>query len=181
MSIEDWLDRPAVSHRFETTLPLPPHQSLQLALDTPVAPDRLVRRLFKARGLDADGTIGEFGSERPFMVLEQGPSEWVAGVGAAVWRPGGAGGPTLRDPADWHDFDAPGTVRAVMSFRAVPRGSDKGSSRLITETLAKPSDRSAARAFGLYWLFVGPFSKLIRKRWLRAIAELAEVQSARNR
>lgn len=173
MPIEDWLDRPAVSHRFETTLPLPPHRALQVALDTPVGSDAVVRRLFKTRGLDAEGTIGEFGSTAPFVVLEQGPIEWIAGVGAAVWRPGGASGPTLRDPADWHDFDAPGTVRAVMSFRAVPRGADKRTSRLITETLAQPSDRSAARAFGLYWLFVGRFSKMVRKRWLRAIEKRA--------
>jgi hypothetical protein len=27
--------------------------------------------------------------------------------------------------------------------------------------------------FWLYWLVVGPFSKMIRRRWLRAVAQAA--------
>ncbi len=38
----------------------------------------------------------------------------------------------------------------------------------------------ARRRFRPYWPVVGLFSALIRRRRLRAIAELAEVESARN-
>jgi hypothetical protein len=34
-------------------------------------------------------------------------------------------------------------------------------------------DERARRLFRLYWLVVGPFSKLIRRRWLKAIRERA--------
>jgi len=34
-------------------------------------------------------------------------------------------------------------------------------------------DARARRAFRLYWLAIGPFSALIRRRWLRAIQTAA--------
>jgi hypothetical protein len=56
----------------------------------------------------------------------------------------------------------------------IARGDEQaGWTRLFSETSAKASDEKAARRFRLYWLFVGPFSKLIRRRWLRAMAERA--------
>jgi hypothetical protein len=33
-------------------------------------------------------------------------------------------------------------------------------------------------AFRIYWLAIGPFSALIRRRWLAAIAAAAEVRPA---
>jgi hypothetical protein len=41
---------------------------------------------------------------------------------------------------------------------------------LTTETRIAAVDDAARRAFMRYWRIVGPFSGLIRRRWLRAIA-----------
>jgi hypothetical protein len=41
---------------------------------------------------------------------------------------------------------------------------------LTTETRIAAVDDAARRAFTWYWRIVGPFSALIRRRWLRAIA-----------
>jgi hypothetical protein len=43
-------------------------------------------------------------------------------------------------------------------------------SRLITETRVAATEKRALLGFRLYWVVVGPFSKLIRRRWLRALA-----------
>ena len=150
MPAADWLERPAVSYSHEVLVPLPPERALAHALSTPVAPDRLVAALFRLRGFDPRGTIETFGSTPPFTELRRSRTEWVAGVG---WEP-------------------PGRLRAVVTL--IARGDEEaGWTRLVSETAAKASDEKAARRFRLYWLFVGPFSKLIRRRWLRAMAERA--------
>ena len=43
-----------------------------------------------------------------------------------------------------------------------------GGSVLVTETRVAGVDRSARLAFRRYWLAVGPFSALVRRRWLAA-------------
>ena len=57
----------------------------------------------------------------------------------------------------------PGTVRVVVNFVA------DGSS-LSTETRIEAVDDEARRAFLRYWRAIGPFSALIRRRWLKQIA-----------
>jgi hypothetical protein len=41
-------------------------------------------------------------------------------------------------------------------------------STLRTETRVEAMDAGARRSFRAYWLAVGPFSSLIRRRWLAA-------------
>jgi hypothetical protein len=45
---------------------------------------------------------------------------------------------------------------------------------VITETQVDAADETARWRFRGYWLVVGPFSCLIRRRWLRQIARAAE-------
>src|SRR5439155_20660929 len=56
---------------------------------------------------------------------------------------------------------------------AVPRSSGDGTT-LATETRVYSADSAARRRFHLYWLVVGPFSALIRRRWLAAARRAAE-------
>lgn len=72
--VTQWLDHYDVGHRYEVTLPLAPATALQRALETPAAPDRLVRLLFKLRGLDPDGAIPEFFAANGFALLERTPT-----------------------------------------------------------------------------------------------------------
>ena len=46
--------------------------------------------------------------------------------------------------------------------------------RLTTETRVKAADARTRAGFRLYWLVIRPFSGLIRREWLRAIARRAE-------
>jgi hypothetical protein len=56
----------------------------------------------------------------------------------------------------------------LLEVSAVP--ARDGGSLLVTETRVAAMDDGARRAFRRYWLAVGPFSALIRRRWLAATA-----------
>ena len=58
-----------------------------------------------------------------------------------------------------------GQVRMVVDITATPDGDG---SILATETRVAAMDARSRRAFRGYWLAVGPFSALIRRRWLAA-------------
>ena len=130
-------------------------RSIDEALATPVAADPVIRALFRLRGLSTDGTIGELFARMHFEELARDDSEIVVGVSGTPWRRGGR----IRT------FSAagPGTVRVVVNFRT-------DGSRLSTETRIGAVDDDARRSFLRYWRVVGPFSALIRRRWLRFIA-----------
>jgi hypothetical protein len=169
-AIDDWLPRFDVNECHEIELPLPPERALQQALEVPAACDRIVRLLIGARGMAArDETLERFVAAHRFVVLQRTPTEWVAGAVGAVWRPRGGLVP-LRDAEAWRAASVPGTIKAAMDFRAERAA---GGSRLSTETRVLAADARARWAFKLYWLAIGPFSALIRRRWLRAIAARA--------
>jgi hypothetical protein len=168
--IDDWLPDFDVGERHDAAVPLEPERALELALGTPAACDRIVRALVTARGMIArDETIERFFAAHRFVVLDRSPTEWVVGAVGAVWRPRGGLVP-LADAEAWRAAQVPGTIKAAADFRAerIP-----GGSRLTTETRVKSTDARARRAFRLYWLAIGPFSALIRRRWLRAIQAAA--------
>jgi hypothetical protein len=144
--IDDWLPEFDVGERHEAAVAAEPERAVDIALATPAAPDRLVGALLAARGMPARGrTIEDFFRSHPFDVLGRAPTEWAAKL----------------------DRDR---IKIAIEFRAEPI---PGGSRLTTETRVKAADDRAHRAFGLYWLAVGPFSSLIRRRWLRAVQRAA--------
>src|SRR6266566_7859667 len=84
----------------------------------------------------------------------------------------------------WHqtgDLDVDGPVglgdflgvTIAFGIWAVPLG-PAGGTRLATETRVHATDSAARRRFRLYWFVVGPFSALIRRRWLAAARRAAE-------
>jgi hypothetical protein len=160
--LDRWLPEFDVRERHERALPVSPERALELALDLPAAPDFVVRALLRLRGLRTDSRIGEFFAAQGFEPLERTATTFVVGVVATPWRPRGGLG-RFGEPR-------PGTVRIVADFRAVGRS---GGCVLSTETRVAAFDPAARRAFRRYWLAIGPFSKLIRRRWLAAAARRA--------
>lgn len=123
-------------------LEVPPETALEQVLALPAAPDAIVRTLFRLRGLHGLG-----------MPLERFATD-VLGLQMVERTPTVAvAAGSLRHQ------------RVAILFEAEPRAS--GGSRLVTETRVADVDA----AFRLYWLFIRPFSGLIRRRWLRAVAE----------
>lgn len=68
-----------------------------------------------------------------------------------------------------------GLARAVWNFDV--RSLGVRSSVLRTETRITCGDSASRRKFGLYWLFVRPFSGLIRRVMLRAVKRQCENES----
>ena len=130
-------------------------RTIEDALAAPVAGDPVTRLLFRLRGVPVNGTIAELFVRLRFEELARNENEVVIGGSGTPWRPGGG----IRPLADAQA----GTVRVVVNFIA-------DGERLSTETRIEAVDESARRAFLRYWRVVGPFSALIRRRWLRSIA-----------
>ena len=150
-----------VCERHARAVPMAPEEVLAAALRTPAGCDLLTRLLLGVRGIRrADLPIERFFPALGFEVLERTPTALVVGASGRPWRPRGRLGAFERAQ--------PGAVRMVAELRAEPRPG--GGSLLSTETRVAATDEGARRAFRLYWLLVGPFSALIRRRWLSAAA-----------
>jgi hypothetical protein len=130
-------------------------RTIDEALASPIAADPFVRLLFRLRRIPVHGTIGELLARMRFEELARTEQELVLGAAGTPWRPGGG----LRRFAEAE----PGSVRVVVNFIG-------DGERLSTETRVQAVDDAARRAFLRYWRIVGPFSALIRRRWLKQIA-----------
>jgi hypothetical protein len=144
--LSDWLPEYDVNERHERFIAATPERALELALRAPAAPDPIVRALFRLRGVVHTRTIEELAQWLGFAERERTSTSWVV-----------AGG---------------GSVRIGLDFVARPEG---GGTILSTETRVQALTPRARLAFRLYWLVVGPFSALVRRRWLRAIARSASL------
>ncbi|MBA3844336.1 MAG: hypothetical protein H0X39_17260 [Actinobacteria bacterium] len=158
LAIDEVLPRFDAREVHTVQLELPPEQAIALALGTPVVSDPLVRVLFRIRGLRDRGTIGDAMTRLGFGELIRRDGQVVLGGSGTPWRPG----VPIRPFAE----AGPGSVQVVLDFR-----SDGHS--LTTETRIAAIDAEARRRFLRYWRFVGPFSAVIRRRWLRRIAARA--------
>jgi hypothetical protein len=154
-AIDDVLPRYDVHEVHSIALPLPPAEAIARVLATPVASDPIVRVLFRLRGLKGRGTIGDALRGIGLRELVRTDGEIVLGAAGTPWRPGSGIRPFTSA--------GPGQVRMVTDFRS-------DGERLTTETRVEAVDDAARRAFLRYWRVVGPFSALIRRRWLKQIA-----------
>ena len=144
--IDDWLPEFEVGKRYDAAVAAAPERAVDLVLAGPVAPDRVVGSLLALRGMPARGrSVEEFLRSLEFEHLGRTPTEWAAA----------------------HDG---GRLKIAISFEAEPI---PGGSRLATETRVSAVDDRTRRRFRLYWLAIGEFSGLIRRRWLRAAQEAA--------
>jgi len=161
--VAEWLPRFDVRERHQRVVPLDPERALAVARATPVCPDRLVRLLFRLRSFGSPTeSIDEYFAHNGFLVLQETPTVFVFGMALRRGQPRRA-----ADVASWRAWGPTG-LQIAADFEAVPV--DDGHSRLITETRVRALDRRSRLAFKIYWLVIGPFSALIRRRWLRAIA-----------
>ncbi|MDX6543260.1 MAG: hypothetical protein QOK32_863 [Gaiellaceae bacterium] len=155
--VADWLPEYDVRSRHERFVAAEPERAFAALLAAPSDP--VVRALLRVRGLRAAPSIDAFFTGHGFVELARSETELVVGASGTPWRPTGRLGPFLDDRA--------GTVRMAADLRAEPA---PGGTLLSTETRVAAADDAARRAFARYWRLVGPFSGLIRKRWLRAAA-----------
>jgi hypothetical protein len=136
----------------------------------------VMRALMRARSagrlrLGPDRPILEDMARLGFTMLARTGDELVAAAVGRPWSPaGGRRGPRLVDQPDparfFVEFSAPGWAKMITNFRV-------SAGELTTETRVLLTDDRSRRAFRRYWLVIRPFSGLIRRRWLAAIARRA--------
>jgi hypothetical protein len=143
--------------RHELNVAATPRDAVAAALASPVAPDGLVRALFRLRGLPGGGTVHGALRAIGFSQLVGENECVVLGAAGRPWSP--------RARLVAFEKAGPGQVRMLLEVSASPSGEG---SLLVTETRVAALDDGARRAFRRYWLAVGPFSAFIRRRWLAA-------------
>jgi hypothetical protein len=175
--LDDWISDPIASERHERVITAPPERAIELALEMPADGDPIVSALVRVRGLKRRGgsnaSTTDFFRANGFIELTRSSREVVLGMGAPAQIKSSE---RIRNAGEWRSWSRPGWIKAAMNFLAEPEGD--GRTRLITETKVEATDESARRRFRVYWLVVGPFSALIRRRWLRQIARAAEAERA---
>jgi hypothetical protein len=106
-----------------------------------------------------------------FAKLAEDPGrELVLGIAGRFWRPTGN-----VSPFDETNFNGPvpvGLARAVWNFHL--QQSDPGRTILSTETRVICGDAASRAKFRVYWLFVQPFSGLIRRLMLNSVKRECE-------
>ncbi|HET9286342.1 MAG TPA: hypothetical protein VFO26_02180 [Gaiella sp.] len=141
-----------------------PERAVAAFLAAQAAPGRVVGMLFRLRGIRTRPTIEGLLTGIGFSVLSRSSSEVVIGGAGRPWTARGG----IRALADAR----PGEVRVAVDVRASPL--DRGRCVLSTETRIQAVDDEAREAFRKYWRVVGPFSGLVRRRWLRAARAIAQ-------
>jgi hypothetical protein len=138
-------------------VPASPRDAVAAATGIPFVPDRIVRTLFRLRRVPGGGSV--IGALRAlgFEELVSDPDAVVLGASGRPWSPRARPGPFAAA--------SPGKIRIVLEISATQAG---GGALLATETRVAAMDASARRAFRRYWLVIGPFSALVRRRWLAA-------------
>jgi hypothetical protein len=144
--------------RHERRVPASPEDAVAAALGIPIAPDALVRTLFRLRGLPRGGSVQGALRAIGLKPLVDEPTCVVLGAAGRPWSP--------RSKLVAFEAAGPGQVRMAVEISARSEGDG---SVLATETRVAAMDPRSRRSFAAYWLAVGPFSALVRKRWLAAV------------
>lgn len=130
----------------------------------------LILWLFRLRGLPTENvTLKALRKSRFELLGERLNREMVLGIVGRFWTIGG--GLKKTDAESFRKFEKAGYAKAVWNFSLRPDGEN---TRLTTETRIKCLDANSRRSFGWYWMFIHPFSGLIRIEMLRMIKRRAE-------
>jgi hypothetical protein len=161
--------------RHAATVAAPPAIVYRTLKQVDFARSPTIRLLFGVRGLAPRfrqgrrrmrARLDDFLAAGFLLLGEQPDREVVVGV---LW---GRSAPAVDAPR-FASFAEPGHVKAVLNFTVRPHGAG---SLVATETRVHATDQGARRRFARYWLVVGPFSALIRRRMLALLR--AEVRRA---
>src|SRR5882724_5653335 len=111
------------------------------------------------------------------LLSNDAPREIVVGTVISAPREARAAG--KLEPDLFRKNLRPGVALAAMNFLVAPN--DRAGSTVTTETRIYANTPAVLRRFGVYWRIIHPGSDLIRRMWLRAIAQRAERDDAAGR
>lgn len=143
-----------------------------LRLTTPL----MLLRSFGTSLADRDRRLLEHG---PVRLMRTDPPHYAgaAQIGRP-WQLRPEPGPVLDTLQAVADFNEPEWLKYGMDFTLEALTS--GSTRITTTTLCEPTDGLAFRRFWPYWALIRPFSGLIRRDMLQAIARGVRREASRD-
>src|SRR2546423_1957294 len=180
--LDQWMPRWQIGERHPMKVGAPPDKVFAAIHDVRADEIFLFRTLVAIRrcGPDtpenilapsADKPLLDVATETTFVLLENDPPREIV-VGTVIAAPREMRGSGKLTPELFQKKLRPGVVLATMNFLVAP--SSAGSSTVTTETRVFANSPTALRWFGVYWRVIHPGSDLIRRMWLRAIAQRAE-------
>lgn len=130
---------------------------------------RLVR--WRIPGTAADSTFDQLLRAYPFTPLEEDDHLVVSGLCGRIWTPA-RDYPRLAGPADFRDWNEPGTVRVLIGHWLEPAGA--GRTEIVSEARVSAVDRAATVRLRALWVVVGPFDHLVGAEGLTVAVRRAE-------
>jgi hypothetical protein len=145
--------------------------SAQIA-DLNVSDSWIIRALLTLRGIPRKTSTGIEGWKKMgFVILEHQPDqEIILGLIGQFWKTSGK--IQSFEAEEFISFNNPEFVKAVWNFKIIPL--DGNQVRLETETRIFCPDPNVRKKFARYWIFIKPFSGLIRMEMLKIIKRKAE-------
>lgn len=178
MLIDRFLPEYDFAERHATTIAATPAQIDPHVRALDLSGSRIVRLLFRLRGMPRRAVRIDGLEQAGFRLLADAPAEEIVlGLVGRFWTPGG--GLCRFDPDDFVGFEEPGWAKAVWGFRMEPQR--EGRTLLVTETRVRCTDAASRRRFRAYWTVIRPFSGLIRRVALREIKRQAEASGSMSR
>ena len=169
--LDRYLPRYDFAERHSTIVAAEPNKVWDQVLDLDLGESRVVRTLFRLRGLPSSALRLEGLEKLGFLRLGERPGRELAlGVAGKFWR---LGGHLQRlTPQGFASFEESGFAKAVWNFQL---GSvDDRATLLSTETRILCLDAVSCGRFRLYWLFVRPLSAWTRREALALIRRRVE-------
>ena len=182
MLIDQFMSKYDVMQHHEITVHAPVQRVYEAIHTTDLLGSPITRALFLLRNLPARlsaryerrqqvaVTIDVLLNRGFILLVAEPPHEIVLGLVENFWAP--VTETKHLDASGFQEFDTPGYAKAVFNFFV--REHNEGASRVGSQTRVLCLDTASRRRFRLYWLFIGPFSGLIRQQMLRAIKRKAE-------
>jgi len=170
MLIDDFMPKYDFSETHEITIRAKADRVYDALNEVDLCESRIIRWLFFLRGLPTRKTTLRDMKQMRFELLgEKSNKEILLGLAGQFW--------TLRgnlqkiSAENFKKFDRKGFAKAVWDFSL--EESDRGT-HLTTETRIQCLDDNSQKSFGFYWMFIQPFSALVRQEMLRTVKRKAE-------
>jgi hypothetical protein len=179
--MDEWMPRWQVGERHTIAIAASPERVFAAIHDVRADEIVLFRTLTAIRRCGQDGPenilnapdqkpLLDVATETTFVLLDNDvPREIV--IGSVIAAPRAERTPGNPGPALFRKALPPGVILATMNFLVTP---NQTGSTVTTETRVYANTPAALRRFGVYWRLIHPGSDLIRRMWLRAIAQRAE-------
>jgi hypothetical protein len=103
---------------------------------------------------------------------EEEANEVAFGLIDQSWKVSDGSRAPIANAAEFADFSEPGFIKIGDNVLARPA---RNGAFLSTQTRVLATDPRTRRIFSAYWLFIRPFSGLIRRSWLQAANRASRV------